>query len=87
MIDKKDQEQVSHENVTGHPTLTKNVQSNFEKHVKTRESNDTAVGKTGLTAIENTNENGNRGVNFIEEQYFKKQMEFKAGKMHQLVTD
>ena len=67
MIDKEDQKPVSHENLNGHPTLTKNLKSNFENLVKTRESNDTAVAKSGLTAIENTNENGNRGVNFIEE--------------------
>lgn len=29
----------------------------------------------------------NRGGNTIEEQFFKKQMEFKGGKLHQLITD
>lgn len=31
--------------------------------------------------------NDTRGQNSIEDQFFKKQMEFKGGKLHQLITD
>ena len=46
-------------------------------------------------AEDNDNENGavaeennyTRGIGNVEDYYFKKQMEFKGGKLHQLITD
>ena len=83
----KIQQMINQEKIASHPKLTKNFKTTMESNNRreTMSSNtNTAVSKTALTTEENLE---NRGINFIEEQYFKKQMEFKAGKMHQLVTD
>ena len=40
-----------------------------------------------LGNTENRNQEQFRGQNNIDNQLFKKQMEFKGGKLHQLITD